>query len=297
MKNSKSKKILFTLTIILVLFIILIYIYPFIKTVVNSFYSINLNNSTYVGFSNYIELFKNEAFGKAIVNSILFSIVTTITIVFLASFYMYLINYKIKSLKIKNFLIIIIVIPSIISIISVSSIFANMFNYKYGFINNVLQSFNISKVFWLTSNKVTPLVIIIIYIWRNVGYTLLIFITAYKTIPQNIIKAAFLETNKSIKIYLKIVIPYIFNYFLISVIINIIDATKQYDLIYMLIGYKKAQFIGYETMLSSFYKYFYVYNDKGMSSAVIVITTLIILLILLFCVLILKRRKKYETKK
>lgn len=132
------------------------------------------NKSIFIGFDNYIALFKDKIFFKALSNTAIFTFgtvpVTTIISLFLAV----LINSKLA--KYKEFFKTAFFMPSVTSLVVISLIFFNLYSQD-GYINYILKSLDLPFPArgWLQEPSVSLLSIMLMDIWGAVGYYMILF--------------------------------------------------------------------------------------------------------------------------
>lgn len=202
---NKSKW-LFTLTIALPTFLLYLYICitPMISSLVNSVYEWNgYGPKIYIGFDNYINIFKDPIFWEAFINDILIVFFKEIIIVTLAViFAVSLTKVKLhrKEVGILRFLY---YIPNILSVIVISMV------WKYFF-----ESFDSIEAKWnmlATENGIWtdyPLpLIIFIASWCGIGYYMIVLITAINNISKEIYEAASIDGAGQIRQLFSITLP------------------------------------------------------------------------------------------
>ena len=97
--------------------------------------------------------------------------------------------------------------PHLVSLVSIGVLFMWIMNPDYGFLNWVLDSIGLPTSKWLSSEKSALFSIILVGIWKTVGYNTLIFIAGLQSIPKYIYEAANLDNSSKIKTFFKITLP------------------------------------------------------------------------------------------
>ena len=92
--------------------------------------------------------------------------------------------------------------PHLVSLVSIGVLFMWIMNPDYGFLNWVLDSIGLPTSKWLSSEKSALFSIILVGIWKTVGYNTLIFIAGLQSIPKYIYEAANLDNSSKIKTFL-----------------------------------------------------------------------------------------------
>ena len=97
--------------------------------------------------------------------------------------------------------------PHLVSLVSIGVLFMWIMNPDYGFLNWVLDSIGLPTSKWLSSEKSALFSIILVGIWKTVGYNTLIFIAGLQSIPKYIYEAANLDNSGKIRTFFKITLP------------------------------------------------------------------------------------------
>lgn len=182
--------------------LLLFYIIPFILGLKFCFFKGN----SFLGLSGIIDTLKNEMFLLGSFNTILMAILNVPFLVVL-SFLMALLVYNLKDRFkwIKNTLFLPYVIPSAAAVL----FFSMLFDFS-GPLNWILSVFNINQVPWLFSNLMR-VPVMLLYIWRNVGFNMIIFLAELNNIPKEIIDASEIDganwRQKSFKIIMPMMAP------------------------------------------------------------------------------------------
>ena len=230
MKNKKSKisKAWFFL-IPSFIGVCIFYIYPLLDVVRRSF--VNCEGSEFVGIDNYIEVFNNEAFKLAAVNTIRF-ILIGVPIILIISLW---IAVKIvDNVWLEKQLKHVLLLPMTIPVVSLIIIWRFLFENK-GIINGCLNIFGISGVKWLTTNA-SFYVLVLSFIWKNLGYCTIIWLVGLLAVPEEIYEAADIDGAGRITKFWYITIPNIIPTIVLQIILGVINSFKVYREAYLIAG-------------------------------------------------------------
>ncbi len=183
-------------------------------------------NKNFVGLSNYINMFKDKDFFKALSNTVVFAfgtIIPTLTLGFLLAL---LFQKEFKGSKLyRTFLF----SPWITPTVAVSMIWSWIYDPDKGFANYILVALGFEPIAWLQSSETAMLAIIIFTIWKSVGWTFLFYIGALAQVPQSVYEAANIDgasySKKLIHITLPLISPTTFFLF----VVNLIQSIQVYD--------------------------------------------------------------------
>jgi multiple sugar transport system permease protein len=194
--------------------------FPVIFSIVLTFHTWNIiSPMKYNGVTNYITLFKDSAFLKSIVNTLIFLVIhiplQIITALFLAEILNQ--NIKLRGLFRGAFFL-----PVIVSGVVVTILWQQLFGFDMGLLNRMLTGIGLGKVGWLTDPDIAMTSIAIMATWKNVGLYIILFLVGLQTVPEQYYEAADLEgathAQKFFKITLPMINPTIFMVVILSTI-------------------------------------------------------------------------------
>ena len=210
LKYGNNKSILIFLAPAL-LAIFIFFFLPVMAAFIMSFtdfgiYSLaNWKFTRFVGFDNYVKLFNDPLFWQALKNTFYFVIVAGPLSVFVSLFTAVLLNSKFaifKSLfRLSYFL------PVVTTLVAVSIVWRFIYNPHFGFLNYLLGLFNISPIDWLGNPTWAMPSIIIMAVWKNFGYNMIIFTAGLQNIPEQLYEAADIEGANNWQKFYKITLP------------------------------------------------------------------------------------------
>lgn len=210
--------------------VLIFFIIPFAIVV---YYSLISNPITkeFVGLDNYSRLFENVAFKRAAKNSVFFSVTAVPLSVVLSLGLAVLLerNIPAKSVMRTFFLS-----PLMVPTASVVLVWQVLF-HNHGTINQIIENFGGNGVDWLSS-KYGQLVIIMMFLWKNLGYNMILFMSALSGIPKDIIEVADLEGAGAWYKFIHIKLRYLSPTILFVLILSLINSFKIFREVYLLTG-------------------------------------------------------------
>ncbi len=179
---------------------VMIFIFiPFLDSVRKSFFT--AVSEKFIGAKNYEVIMKNDAFVLAVKNTALFTAVCIPALIIISFFLSYLIT-KIKCIRlIKSVLLFPLAIPTAAMVLIWQILFSDN-----GYINNILVSTGHGSVSFLSS-KTAFWVLVGSYIWKNLGYTVILWVTGIMKISGSVIEAAKVDGAGEADILFRIIIP------------------------------------------------------------------------------------------
>ena len=246
---------------------------PFIDTILLSFkdFSTDIYNPDFVGFCNYIQLFKSKEFYITLTNTFLFLIMVVPILAIFPLIVAIFINQKIKGVNIYKVLI---YLPVIISIVVVAIAFKWLYAQQ-GILNYLVELLGLSPIGWLTDTKFALLSVAIVTIYKGIGYYMMIYLSALIGVPRDLYEAADIDGASEIKKHLTVTIPQIMPTIALVVIISSISALKVFTEIYVMT--KGGPLNSTKTIVYYIYERAFENLDLSMASAASVVLLLVIL--------------------
>ena len=121
-----------------------------------------------------------------------------------------------------------------VPVASVILIWQVLFHYN-GLVNDILLVFGGNKIDWLKSEH-AQIVVILLFLWKNLGYNMILFMAALSAIPKEIMEVAVLESASPFQIFRYIKIRYLSSTILFVTIMSLINSFKVFREIYLLTG-------------------------------------------------------------
>ncbi len=210
--------------------VLIFFIVPFCVVI---FYSLvdNPINKDFVFLQNYISIIKNTAFQKASLNTLTFSLISVPLAVILSMLLAMLLDCKIPFVSQfrTSFLC-----PMMVPVASVVLIWQVIFHYN-GVLNDFLSNFGIEKIDWLKSTK-GQIVIVVLFLWKNLGYNMILFLSALNAVPKDILEVATLEGAGAFYKFFRIKLRYLSPTILFVTVLSLINSFKVFREVYLLTG-------------------------------------------------------------
>lgn len=239
-------------------------------------------DSVFVGFKNYLDLFKNESYLMSLRNTLIFMGICVPLNIVLSLLAAVMIN---KVSRYKEIFVLIFLIPLVIPSGSMIFFWKALFATD-GYLNYILSLFSISEVNWLES-EITRYVIVFIFIWKNLGYNIVLFVAGINNIPKLYYEAATVDGAGAVKSFFDITLSNLIPTFVLVTIMSIINSFKVFKEIYLLTGSYPHESI---YMLQHFMNnMFYSLNYPKLTTA----TSILVLIITILSQALLK----YERRK
>ncbi len=228
--EKRRKRILLSLSIPAFLLIIMFMIVPLGNALRVSFFKWNgySQKMKFIGLENYISLFSDKVFWRSTVNTFVYGFGSTLLQNIMGLAAALFVN---KQFKGRNFVRLILYMPIMISGVIMGAIQYYIFNYENGVLNNLLNLFGISNIYWMETGPRAVLIITLINSWQAMGFCMLIYLAGLQNIPKMYQEAALLDGANKWQIFFKVNVPLLMPAITTAVITNLIGGFKLYDII------------------------------------------------------------------
>lgn len=160
----------------------------------------------FLGLTNYINLFKDVLFWRALGNTLFIGIIAHIPILLGGLVLAYILNSKL--VKGQNIFKTIYFMPMVTSAVAITIIFQNLFGNNYGLINWVLSLFGEKPINWLGGDgSLIKVAVIVMFAWKWIGWNMVIYLAGMQGISNDIYEAARIDGASNSRIVFSIVIP------------------------------------------------------------------------------------------
>ena len=225
---------------------------------------------TFIGISNYKELFTSDAIGfmKALRNSLLLAALSVGIQLPLALGLALALG---KGIRGERTFLSVYFMPVLISTVVIGQLWLKIYNPDYGILNVALRSVGLEKWtrVWLGKRETALGAVFVPTLWQYVGYHMLLLYAGVKSVPHELREAAMLDGATDGQVNRYIVLPYIKPIIRISVIFSITGSLKSFDLIYVLTN--GGPFHSTEVPSTLMINMLFLRNRYGMGSAIAVL--------------------------
>lgn len=208
--------------------VLLFFFVPFLVVI---FYSMvdNPVSHHFVFLDNFSRVIKNAAFQQAVKNTAVFSAIAVPLAVVLSLMLAMVLTQKLPfHSQFRTFFL----SPMMVPVASIVLIWQVLFHYN-GAVNDIVMFFGGDKIDWIKSDYAI-VVIVILFLWKNLGYNMILFMAALGSIPKDIIEVAKLESASDWQIFFKIKLRYMSSTILFVTIFSLINSFKVFREIYLL---------------------------------------------------------------
>ena len=267
-------------------------IYPAVRTIVFSF--ANSDSTKFIGTKNYTDLLGSSEFvSGTLLNTLLWMIVVPALIVMFGLAVAVLAD-RLRP-RAEKFTKSIIFLPMAISMVGASTIWKFVYAAKpagtpqIGLLNGILAKFGIDPVAWLQLSQahVNSLLLMVILIWSQVGFSMVLLSAAVKGVPEDTIEAGRIDGASEKRIFFNIVVPQIWPTVITVFITVLIIVMKIFDIVYVMTGGNfNTDVIGMR-----FYTELFTNGNNGYAATIVVMLMIAIVPVMIYQVRNFRRQE------
>ncbi|MCD8366526.1 MAG: sugar ABC transporter permease [Clostridiales bacterium] len=212
-------------------------IIPMILCIYTSFFDANLTangEDTFIGFANYVELFNDSIFRKALLNTVIIVVVSVpVTCVF--SLWVSSAIYKMRG-PLLSFFRCVFYLPVVTGSVAVTVVWKWIYNYRTGVLNDVLTGLGIidGNINWLGDSSTALACIIVILLTTSVGQPIVLYVSALGNVDSTLIEAAEVDGATDFQVFWRIKWPQMMPTTLYILVITTINSFQCFALIQLL---------------------------------------------------------------
>jgi ABC-type sugar transport system permease subunit len=158
----------------------------------------------WIGLANYLELARDPVFRRALLNTVVYTLGVAVPSTFLGLGVALLLN---TTILFRSLLRTLFFLPAVVSFVSIAVIWAYILNSQFGILNYLLSLLGIKKILWLDSTAWALPSLIVIGVWKQIGYTTIIYLAGLQAIPHELHEAAKVDGASAIERFFDITWP------------------------------------------------------------------------------------------
>ncbi len=203
-------------------------VFPVIGSLLISFSDWNLiNRPSGVGFANYRQLFHDSVYWHTMSNTVYYSFFSVLINIILALALAMLLNKKIRGINLFRAAYF---LPVIYSSVAVALIWQWLFDYQMGLFNQILHRFNLGPFPWINSPEWALPCVILVAVWKGVGYNMVIYLAALQGVPRELYEVAKIDGANAWKTFWNVTCPMISPTTFFVTVTSIINSFQVFDL-------------------------------------------------------------------
>jgi alpha-glucoside transport system permease protein len=264
-------------------------IIPAIRTFLFSF--MNPDSNAWVGFDNYYWMTQDPNIRTIMVNTILWILVVPIFTAALGLLLAIMLD-RIKHESIPKSLLF---MPMAISFVGASIIFKFVYEYnepddvQIGLLSAIVKFLGGTPSDWMLSKPLNTFLLMIIYVWTQMGFGMVILSAAIKAVPADIVEASALDGAHGWRLFRNITFPMIKGTFIVVLATGVVGALKVFDIVRTMTGGNFST----NVLANEMYSQVFVQFDTGKGSALAIVLFLLVTPILVFNIQSLRKERTH----
>mgnify|MGYP000082159478 FL=1 len=265
-------------------------IIPAIRTFLFSF--MNPDSNAWVGFDNYYWMTQDPNIKTIMVNTILWILVVPIFTAALGLLLAIMLD-RIKHESIPKSLLF---MPMAISFVGASIIFKFVYEYnepdevQIGLLSTIVKFLGGTPSDWMLSKPLNTFLLMIIYVWTQMGFGMVILSAAIKAVPSDIVEASSLDGASGWRLFRNITFPMIKGTFIVVLATGVVGALKVFDIVRTMTGGNFST----NVLANEMYSQVFVQFDTGKGSALAIVLFLLVTPILVFNIQSLRKERAHS---
>ena len=213
--------------------LIIFWIYPILRSIWISFtdWDFMTPNYNFIFLKNYIALFKDSRFYNALWNTFVFTAGTLIPTIAGGLGLALLLRKKFSGSGLFKFVLF---SPWITPTVAVSIVWTWIFQPDGGIANVVLEFLNLPALEWISSSDTAMLSVIIVTVWKSLGYAMIFYLSALEKVPKELYEASSMDGAKKFRQFFDMTLPSISPTTFFLMIITMVNSLQAYDQIQIL---------------------------------------------------------------
>lgn len=233
-----------------------------------------LNSPTFIGLDNYKELIHDSLFWYTLKNTAVYVFWKVPVNIFISIAFAVLLNKKMYGRSIFRSIFF---LPMVASSVSVALLWQPLFETNNGVLNVMLRAIGLKGLPWIYSQETAMMSVILVALWKEIGYYMVMFLAGLQSIPATYYEAAEIDGSSPLRTFFKITVPLISPTTFFVFIISVIGSFQIFDLTSVLTAGGPAN--STYTTIMYVYKAGFNFFRMGYASAISTILFLIILVL------------------
>lgn len=266
--------------------------YPVLKSFFMGFYTkfdYLTDTVEAVGLDNFLYVLKDPEFVLAMKNTAVFAVISVPLGIITALVFALILN---SNIRFQKFFRSAYFLPFVTSTTAVAVVWRWMLNKDYGMVNALLSVLGMPKVAWLTDAQMTIPILIVLSVWKGLGYKIIILLAALQGVDERYVKAGRMDGAGSFRRICHIILPILRPTILFLSVTSLIGAFKIFDEVYIMYGQKPGPLQSGLTIVYYIFDKFYRHWEFTTASAAAFLLFLVILFFTLFQFLFSSERRK-----
>lgn len=267
--------------------------YPILNAFKTSLFKLNMDypKGEFAWFENYRVLFSSSTFWQVIKNSLVYSFSTIVIGFSLSLFLAVQLNKKIKG---KAFYKVSLFYPTMIPMAAAALIWMWIFMPMYGVLDHYLGLLGFDSHNWLNDPDLALGSMVVVGVWKRLGYYVLFFLAGLQNIPKSMDEAATIDGANPIQRFFVVTLPMLSSYSFFVFITSIIDSLQAVDQVYIMT--QGGPFESTNLLVYYIYENGFKYWNRGLGSAMTTVLTVFLLIATVIIFKTIGKKVYYESE-
>jgi ABC-type sugar transport system permease subunit len=232
---------------------------------------------TFLGLDNFLNLFKDPIFKRAISNNLIWIVLSLFATMTISLGFAVILN---KQFRGRIFFRGYFYFPAVIAPIAVAIIWRWIYNPSFGFINQILKYLSIDfQQSWISNPRTSIYAIFGASVWQGMGQPMLFFLAGLQTVPEEVLEAATIDGASNFKRFFLITIPMMKETFVIVIANLVVGSMKVFDVV---MGLTAGGPNNATQMMSTYmYSQTFRYNNVGYGTAIAVLMVVFMMIVII----------------
>jgi sn-glycerol 3-phosphate transport system permease protein len=241
-----------------------------------------------VGFDNYINFFTSTDAPTVLGTTAIFTVVTVGGSMVLGLLVALALNSKVRGTTFARSAVF---APYVLSGVGVGLVWLFIFDPGYGVLSWLLRGIGQQSPQWINDPQLSLVMVIIVYVWKNLGYCAVVYLAGLQSLPKDVMEAASLDGANGFRRFISMSIPLLSPTTFFLLITTMLSSLQAFDLIRIMtpLGNGTSTLI-YEAYLQAFG----AYNRAGYSASISVVLFAILLIITVLQLRFVERKVHYS---
>jgi alpha-glucoside transport system permease protein len=248
-------------------------LYPAINTIMLSFQ--DADGANWIGFDNYINIINDPALLRSVRNTVAWMIVVPAAGVLIGLVFAVLADRLHRGESLAKSMIF---LPMAISFVGASVLWGFIYDWRptgnqTGLLNGIMVGLGREPTAWLAVTPWNNLFLMIIMIWMQTGFAMVILSAAIKGVPEDIIEAARIDGATELQVFYRITVPSIMSAIVVVTTTMVINVLKVFDIVWVMTGGRD----GTEVIAERMIRWAFSFRNAGQGAAIAVMLFVLVL--------------------
>jgi alpha-glucoside transport system permease protein len=262
-------------------------LYPAIRTILLGFQ--DQRGEEWIGAANFINIIENPGLRRSVTNTLAWMVVVPTLAVIIGLVFAVLADRLRRGESLAKSMIF---LPMAISFVGASVVWAFIYDFQAfgnqtGLLNGIMVGLGQDPVSWLAMRPWNNLFLMIIMVWMQTGFAMVILSAAIKGVPEDIIEAARIDGATELQVFRRITVPSIMSAIVVVTTTMVINVLKIFDIVWVMTGGQD----GTEVIAEQMIRWFFNFRNQGQGAA---IATMLFVLVIPVMVWNIKRFRAEE---